>query len=76
MIKNVSIRTKDPVRGFVDVFFDGVQVADKINMLTIFLDAGKIPHMMISADFLSADIDGVEMNVDRTEQQQAEEASE
>lgn len=64
MINTVSIKTVDCVEGRYDVFFDGVQVADKIDMVNFFMEAGKIPHMIISASFFNLEIDGVSTDID------------
>ena len=64
MIQNVQIKSKDPTAGLYDVFFDGVQVTDKIDMLSFFAEPGKTPHMIITAPFLNLEVDGIPANVD------------
>lgn len=67
MIQNVVVKTKDAIYGFYDVFVDGVQIADKVSMVTFFMEAGKIPHMLIAADFMNLEIDGVKAEVTYSE---------
>jgi len=64
MIHTVSVKTIDATECLLDVQFDGVPFGDKIEMLTVFMEAGKIPHMMISVPFLNLEVDGVNANVD------------
>ena len=67
MIQNVVVKTIDAIEGRYDVFADGVQIADKISMLTFFMEVGKIPHMLIAADFMNLEIDGVKAEVTYSE---------
>ena len=67
MIQNVVVKTVDAIEGRYDVFADGIQIADKISMLTFFMEVGKIPHMLIAADFMNLKIDGVKAEVTYSE---------
>lgn len=67
MIKNVVVKTVDAIEGKYDVFADGVQIADKISMVTFFMEVGKLPHMLIAADFMNLEIDGVKAEVTYSE---------
>ena len=67
MINNVSIKTVDSIKGCYDVFFDGVQVADKIHTLSIFMEAGSVPHMIMDAHFLNLELDNVPMSANTTQ---------
>lgn len=75
MIRKVEIKSADQCcPGYYDIFFDGEQVADKISSMTIFFEAGRPPHMLVSAYCEKIDIDGMDMNVSMVEQQPAEES--
>lgn len=67
MIQNVVVKTIDAIEGRYDVFADGVQIADKVSMVTFFMEVGKIPHMLIAADFMNLEIDGVKAEVTYSE---------
>lgn len=67
MIRNVVLKTVDAIEGRYDVFADGVQIADKVSMVTFFMEVGKIPHMLIAADFMNLEIDGVKAEVTYSE---------
>lgn len=53
-------------RGTIDLFLDGVNVADKVSSLGIFMEAGEPPHMMLAMPFVNLTVDGVDMEVTQT----------
>ena len=74
MIRNVSIKLSTEGRNdLYDVQFDGVQVADKLDMLSVFIEPGKIPHMILSVPFRNLEVNNVHMNVDSYVNHQKEE---
>lgn len=70
MIMEVAISKNE--KGTIDLFLDGVNVADKVSSLGIFMEAGKPPHMMLAMPFVNLTVDGVDMEITTTSYKEAE----
>lgn len=64
MLMDVVISKNE--RGTIDLFLDGVNVADKVSSLGIFMEADNTPHMMLAMPFVNLTVDGVDMEVTQT----------
>lgn len=64
MLMDVVISKNE--RGTIDLFLDGVNVADKVSSLGIFMEAGNTPNMMLAMPFVNLTVDGVDMEVTQT----------